>query len=45
MRKLLSNFIKLFFTNVDVQDELSTAEISIFFLLVASVVMIATVYI
>jgi len=45
MRKLLSNFIKLFFTNVDVQDELSTVEISIFFLLVASVVMIATVYI
>ena len=45
MRKRISALIEFFFPNVDDQEELSTIEISIFFLLLVSVVIIATVYI
>jgi len=45
MRKLISNFIKFFFPNFDDQEDLSTFEISLFILLLASVVLIAIVYI
>jgi len=45
MRKRMNDLIKFFFPNFDDQEELSTLEISIFFILLVSVVMIATVYI
>jgi len=45
MRKLISNVRKFFFPNVDEQEDLSTFEISLFILLLASVVLIAIVYI
>jgi len=45
MRKRMIDLIKFFFPNFDDQEELSTIEISIFFILLVSVVMIATVYI
>jgi len=45
MRKRMIDLIKFFFSNADDQDKLSIIEISIFFILLISVVIIATVYI